>query len=169
MRAWRQHFQSRVWLNIYGTGLGAKHVSSDRVGSKSVQHDYEPSMSWGHSGNHWGGILEPRLHQWHCIPTSSGAIISRTPQGENEQDQQHLPSWLVYDQNFRQQMAARKDEVWAKTDGGGWRLSDKAIRQVEKWSISTLPQAPGVPPGESSEPPFYTGPDRYPRGLEFYP
>lgn len=44
------------------------------------------------------------------------------------------PSWLVYDQNFRQLMAARKYEVWAKIDAGIYaQCFTNQNKHIEVW------------------------------------
>ena len=72
----------------------------------------------------------PDFTTWaQCFAIYAAAILSRQPhrmadlmaymvETANNVKKYRWPSWLVYDQNFRQQMAARKDEVWAKTDVG---------------------------------------------------
>ena len=78
--------------------------------------------------NHRQAILD--FATWaQCFAIYTAAILQRQPhkvadlmaymiETANNAKKYCWPSWLVYDQNFHQIMAAKKDEVWAKTDAG---------------------------------------------------
>ena len=53
-----------------------------------------------------------------CQPHRAADLMAYPVETANNSKRYRWPSWLVYDQNFHQRMAGRKDEVWAKTDPG---------------------------------------------------
>ena len=67
------------------------------------------------------------------------------------------PSWVIYDQNFRQEMAARRETNWARIEPGMYTQIFTGTESVTHWTtlLSTAPWLPyktsQVTPAKSEE------------------
>ena len=88
----------------------------------------------------------PDFTTWmQCFALYAAAIITKQPDRvanlmayffmtANNANKYKWPSWLVYDQNFRQLMANTQDKVWAKTNVGIFaQCFIHAQRASESW------------------------------------
>ena len=117
----------KIWANDY---IDFTELPPAKGSPTSMPHFMEGRVllvQWQELENHKKAI--PDFATWaQCYAAYTAAILQHQPhraadlmaylvETANNAKRYRWPSWLVYDQNFRQP-SGRKDEVWAKTDLG---------------------------------------------------